>query len=99
MSSVGEYYCRGQRDYGKDAVASYISIVDLGGSVYFVCFVGAAETAAPPGVSVRRPIGFRPPSDRIPFAVQSVSVRCLIGLRSVHDDISGESMHLFFTYF
>ena len=46
MSSVGEYYCRGQRDYGKDAVASYISIVDLGGSVYSVCFVGAAETAA-----------------------------------------------------
>ena len=25
--------------------------------------------------SVRRPIGFRPPSDRIPFAVQSDSVR------------------------
>ncbi len=34
-----------------------------------VYFVGAAETAAPP-------IGFRPPSDRIPSAVQSVSVRC-----------------------
>ncbi|WP_455051141.1 hypothetical protein [Leyella stercorea] len=63
---MGEYYCRGQRDYGKDAVASYISIVDLGGSV---CFVGAAETAAPPTVCVRRPIGFRPPSDRIPFGV------------------------------
>ena len=34
-----------------------------------VCLVGAAETAAPPTVSVRRPIGFRPPSDRFPFAV------------------------------
>ena len=26
--------------------------------------------------TVRRPIGFRPPSDRIPFAVRSDSVRC-----------------------
>ena len=26
--------------------------------------------------SVRRPIGFRPPSDRIPFAVRLDSVRC-----------------------
>ena len=121
MSSVGKYYCRGQRDYGKDAVASYISIVDLGGSVYSVCLVGAVETAAIDcqfawlvqlrqlhplpfafavrSDSVRHPIGFCPPSNRIPFAVQSVSVRCLIGLRSVYDDISGESMHLFFTYF
>ncbi len=31
--------------------------------------------------SVRRPIGFRPPSDRIPNAVQSDSVRRPIGLR------------------
>ena len=46
VSSVGEYYCRGQRDYGKDAVASYISIVDLGGSVYSVCFVGAVLALA-----------------------------------------------------
>ena len=36
-----------------------------------VCLVGAAETAAPPIVSVRRPIGFRPPSYRFPSAVQS----------------------------
>ena len=99
MSSVGEYYCRGQRDYGKDAVASYISIVDLGGSVYSVCFVGAAETAAIDCqlawlVQLRQlhPLSFA-------FAVQSDSIRCLIGLRSVYDDISGESMHLFFTYF
>ena len=48
------------------------------------CSVGALETSAPPKcatVRVRRPIGFRPPSDRIPFAVQSVSVRCPIGFR------------------
>ena len=76
MSSVGEYYCRGQRDYGKDAVASYISIVDLGGSVYSVCFVGAAETAAPPTVSVRRLIGLRSVSDQIAFGTQSVRERC-----------------------
>ena len=41
-----------------------------------VCLVGAAETAAPPTVSVRRPIGFRSPSDWVPSAVQSVCVRC-----------------------
>ena len=35
-----------------------------------VCLVGAAETAAPPTVSVRRPIGFRSPSDWIPFAAR-----------------------------
>ena len=32
--------------------------------------------------SVRRPIGFRPPSDQIPSAVRSDCVRRLIGLRS-----------------
>ena len=32
-------------------------------------------------VSVRRPIGFRPPSNRFPFAVRSDSVRCPIGFR------------------
>ena len=32
--------------------------------------------------SVRRPIGFRPPSDQIPSAVQSDSVRHPIGWRS-----------------
>ena len=41
-----------------------------------VYLVGAAETAAPPTVSVRRLIGFRPPSDRVPFAVRLDSVRC-----------------------
>ena len=68
-----------------------------------VCLVGAAETAAPPTVSVRRPIGFRSPSDRFPSAVQSVSVRRPIGFRSLHDDRSIESgrnfLCLFFTDF
>ena len=50
-----------------------------------VYLVGAAETAAPPTVSVRRPIGFRPPSNRFPSAVQSVSVRRPIGFRSPSD--------------
>ena len=42
------------------------------------CSVGALETSAPPKcatVRVRRPIGFRPPSDRFPFAVRLDSVR------------------------
>ena len=68
-----------------------------------VCLVGAAETAAPPTVSVRRLIGFRPPSDRFPSAVRSVSVRRPIGFRSLHDDRSIESgrnfLCLFFTDF
>ena len=38
--------------------------------------------------SVRRPIGFRPPSDRIPFAVRSDSVRRPIRLRSPSDWIA-----------
>ena len=50
-----------------------------------VCLVGAAETAAPPIVPVRRPIGFRPPSNRFPSAVQSVSVRRPIGFRPPSD--------------
>ena len=41
-----------------------------------VGLVGAAETAAPPTVSVRRPIGFRPLSDWIASAVRTVRVRC-----------------------
>ena len=47
-----------------------------------------AETSAPPKcatVRVRRPIGFRPPSDRIPFAVRSVRVRRPIGFRPQSD--------------
>ena len=35
---------------------------------------------------VRRPIGLRPPSDWIAFAVRLDCVRRPIGLRSVHDD-------------
>ena len=48
------------------------------------CSVGALETSAPPKcatVRVRRPIGFRPPSDQIPFAVRSDSVHRPIGFR------------------
>lgn len=36
----------------------------------------------------RRPIGLRPPSDRIPFGVQSDCVRRPIRLRSVSDRIA-----------
>ena len=50
-----------------------------------VCLVGAAETAAPPIVSVRRPIGFRPPSNRFPSAVRLDSVRRPIGFRPPSD--------------
>ena len=38
--------------------------------------------------SVRRPIGFRSPSNRIPFAVRSDSVRRPIGFRTGDDDFS-----------
>ena len=38
--------------------------------------------------SVRRPIGFRTPSNQIPFAVQSDSVRRPIGFRTGDDDFS-----------
>lgn len=37
-------------------------------------------------VRVHRPIGFRTPSNQIPFAAQSDSVRRPIGFRSPHDD-------------
>ena len=50
----------------------------------FLRSVGALETSAPPKcatVRVRRPIGFRPPSDRIPSAIRSDSVRRPIGFR------------------
>ena len=39
-------------------------------------------------VRVRRPIGLRPPSDRIPSAVQSDSVRRPIRLRPPSDQIA-----------
>ena len=39
-------------------------------------------------VRVRRPIGFRPPSDQIPFAVRSDSVRRPIGFRPPSDQIA-----------
>ena len=38
--------------------------------------------------SVRRPIGFRTPSNQIPFAARSDSERRPIGFRTLHDDIS-----------
>ena len=38
--------------------------------------------------SVRRPIGFRPPPNRIPSAVRSDSVRRPIGFRTLSDEIS-----------
>ena len=38
--------------------------------------------------SVRHPIRFRTPPNRIPYATQSDSVRRPIGRRTVHDDIS-----------
>ena len=88
VKSVGEYAA-------VNSVSSVCSVGECyyGGGlqrVHFLlgwcisCSVGALETSAPPKcatVRVRRPIGFRPPSDRIPFAVQSVSVRCPIGFR------------------
>ena len=53
-----------------------------------VCFVGASVGGTSPLVSVRRPIGFRPPPDQIPFAVQSDCVRRPIRFRPLHDAIS-----------
>ena len=41
-----------------------------------------------PSDSVRRPIGFRPPSDQIPSAVRSDSVRRPIGFRPPSGRIS-----------
>ena len=55
------------------------------------CSVGALETSAPPKcatVRVRRPIGFRPPSDRIPSDIRSDSVRRPIGFRSPFDRVA-----------
>ncbi len=63
-----------------------------------VCLVGAAETAAPPTVCVRCPIRFRPPSDQIPSAARSDSVRCPIGSRTVHDGISRAEAENFCIY-
>ena len=50
------------------------------GNTLSACLVGVAETAAPPA-------GFRPPSDRIPSAVQSDSVRRPIRFRPLSDDL------------
>ena len=41
---------------------------------------------------VRRLIGLRPPSDRIPFAARSDSVRRPIGLRSPPDDFFNDKV-------
>ena len=38
--------------------------------------------------SVRRPIGFRPPPDQIPYATQSDSVRHPIRFRTPSDEVS-----------
>ena len=48
--------------------------------IFIVCVQSFASAVQ--SDSVRRPIGFRPPSNRIPFAVQLDSVRCPIGFRS-----------------
>ena len=50
------------------------------GNTLYACFVGAAETAAPPG-------GYCPPSNRFPSAAQSDSVRRPIRFRSPSDQI------------
>ena len=47
--------------------------------IFFIAF---------PTVCVRRPIRFRTPSNRIPFAVRSDSVRRPIGFRTGDDDFS-----------
>ena len=47
--------------------------------IFFIAF---------PTVCVRRPIRFRPPSDQIPYAAQSDSVRRPIGFRTGDDDFS-----------
>ena len=52
-----------------------------------VCFVGASVGGTSPPVSVRRPIGFRPPSNQIPSAAQSDSVRRPIRYRPPPDRI------------
>ena len=60
--------------------ASFLYIVVLLCKIIkFICrFFGFSHRApyAARSDCVRRPIGFRPPSDRFPFAVRSVSVRC-----------------------
>ena len=68
------------------------SVPSVGG---YVCFVGAAETAAPPEIAfavwldyVRRLIELRSPSDWIAFAVWLDCVRRLIGLRPPSDWIA-----------
>ena len=72
--------------------ASFLYIVVLLCKIIkFICrFFGFSHRApsAARSVPVRRPIGSRPPSDRIASAVRSVPVRRLIGFRSLHDDFS-----------
>ena len=54
-------------------------------------------------ISVRRPIGSRPPSDQIAYGARSDCVRCPIGLRSVSDQIafggSGKGWGFIMNYF
>ena len=72
--------------------ASFLYIVVLLCKIIkFICrFFGFSHRApyAARSDCVRRPIGFRPPSDRIPYAARSVPVRRPIGFRSLHDDFS-----------
>ena len=49
-------------------------------------------------VRVRRPIGFRPPPDQIPSAVQSDSVRRPIGLRPPSDQIPSAARSSTYVY-
>ena len=73
VCSVGECYYGGGLQRGQFLLGWCIS-----------CSVGALETSAPPKcatVRVRRPIGFRSPSDWIPSAVRSDPVRRPIGFR------------------
>ena len=86
VCSVGECYygggCRGRSSYSVGAALALLAQFLLGWCIS--CSVGALETSAPPKcatVRVRRPIGFRSPSDWIPSAVRSDSVRRPLGFR------------------
>ena len=69
----------------QPAMLTIIISVRLGaaeaGDLRYYCVLQSSD-------SERRPIGFRTPSDQIPFAARSDSVRRPIGFRTLHDDIS-----------
>ena len=84
VCSVGECYYGG----GLQRAAVLARLVHFLLGWCISCSVGALETSAPPKcatVRVRRPIGSRPPPDRIPSAVRSVSVRRPIRFRPPSD--------------